>query len=467
MANFLDLPPEIFLHILTCFVTPVPLSQQPFWLLAIIAESLLPPYSNAIVQRKQRREQVSIAKSLSLVCRRTWSVFVPFVWSYFSCLDAATWFHLRNACESERELGSYVHHLNIELVSLDVSLPSSVLSSQLLAVWAKLTSLHSLNLQLSPNYPYQPWLAEQLRGIPTLRSLHLFISGFSLGPHPWALPQLEVLSVEIYPVAVIEPALGQEDHDWTRLFNDVVEMVNACVKGGNLKSLRLFVDRLMVDSFYWHIEKPPSLSSLLSSISISNTESIAAPGPSIKQLVPSHLSGLSRLSLTLRSNMGTESFLRAASGLPITDLALHSLDLSLLSGKNFRDFCSTFAGLRRLRLKLRDSIKSRGVATVMEGLVDQDAFVQGMASLKKLEAFKGPVLFRRRHIGELTDIDARKSLDEVVLGLRASRTLSPDLLLQWHMCFDEGYGPVQLDVVPTEPVRLGDWKFASTRALIS
>ena len=93
--------------------------------------------------------------------------------------------------------------------------------------------------------------------------------------------------------------------------------------------------------------------------------------------------------------------------------------------------------------------------------------MQGMASLKSLEAFKGPVLFRRRYIGESVYDDARKSLDEVVVALRASGTLSPDLMLKWHMCFDEGYGPAQLDVVPVEPVRLGDWKFASTRALIS
>ena len=89
--------------------------------------------------------------------------------------------------------------------------------------------------------------------------------------------------------------------------------------------------------------------------------------------------------------------------------------------------------------------------------------MQGLVSLRHLEAFKGPVLFRRQGARGSSYNIARKCLDEVVLSLRMSGTLSPDLLVQWNMCFDEGSGPKQLEVVPTEPVRLGDWKFVPTR----
>ena len=108
MANLLDLPPEILLHILTCFVPSVPLSRQAFWLLAITPHTLLTPNSNVTGQKDQRGEQIRIAKSLSLICWRTWTAFMPFVWSRFDCPDLVAWIKLRSACESERELGSHV-----------------------------------------------------------------------------------------------------------------------------------------------------------------------------------------------------------------------------------------------------------------------------------------------------------------------------------------------------------------------
>lgn len=79
------------------------------------------------------------------------------------------------------------------------------------------------------------------------------------------------------------------------------------------------------------------------------------------------------MSLTLESQMGTGPFLRAASGLPITDLALTLYDLNLLAGTAFKDFCSTFGKLRNLRLKLRNPAigVGDGGAPVTETAVDQ------------------------------------------------------------------------------------------------
>ncbi|KAF8608058.1 hypothetical protein BDV93DRAFT_504569 [Ceratobasidium sp. AG-I] len=441
VTNLPDLPAEILLQILFYLVAPVSLSHQPFW---------LPDISNTMEQKMQRGEQVWVARTLSMVCQRTRRVFLTLLWSWFDCSSAVAVRNLRNACTSERELGGHIH-----------------LSCQFAAVWLKLTSLRSLSLTLSHKRPCHQWLADQLRDIPTLRSLRLRIYGSGLGPHLRALPQLEMLSVEIHPPSVDDLTPKTRRCDWIGLFNDVIDMIDACVKDGNVKSLGLFINTTIVASFYRHVGKSSSLSSLSAPVLILDTDSSIIPAPPTKKLSPSNLSGLTRLSITLRSQMGTESFLQAMGGLPITDLALHLNDLNLFSGTAFRDFCFMFERLRRLRLKLENPpIPAGGRATVMEGLVDQDALVQGLASLRHLEAFKGPVLFRRQTAtGSSYDI-ARGRLDEVVLALKASGMLNPDLLLQWHLCFDEGNGPKQLEVVPAEPVRLGDWKFALTRVRI-
>ena len=263
-------------------------------------------------------------------------------------------------------------HLDLRLAVLSAPFPLRSLSSQFALVWLKLRSLRSLSLTLSHKRPCHQWLADQLRYIPTLRSLRLRIYGSGLGPHLRALPQLEVLAIEIHPPNAHDPTLKMGHHDWIGLFNDVVDMIDACVKYGSVKDLRLFVNTTMVTSFYRHIEKSPLLFSLSASAPISNTDSNIVTVPSINKLVSSNLSDLSRLSLTLRSHTGTEAFLRAVGGLPITDLALHLNDLSLFSGTAFRKFCSMFGRLRRLRLKLENpSILAGGRATIMEALVDQ------------------------------------------------------------------------------------------------
>ncbi|KAF8608062.1 hypothetical protein BDV93DRAFT_504572 [Ceratobasidium sp. AG-I] len=475
MTSLPDLPAEILLQIISYFMTPVPLSQEPFWDRGITPHTLLSPNGNTREQRKLQGEQAWMAKSLSLVCQRMRAVFLPFVWSRFDCSNLIALRELRNACASERELGSYVQHLDLQLGVSEVLFSLDVFSSQLAAVWPRLTSLHSLTLTLSPNNPCQSWLAEQLRDVPTLRSLSLRIYGSSLGPHLRTLPQLETLSIEIHPDALglelisqaSDPTPREAYHDWTGLFNDVVEMVEACVKDGDVKVLNLFVHWTMVHSFYRHVEKSPSLSSLLALVQNSNQNTSVALGPSIRQFVPSNLNNLSRLSLTLESQMGAGPFLRAAGGLPITDLALTSYDMSLLSGTVFRDFCATFGKLRSLRLKLRNpSIGvGGGGGPIEDEFIDQNAFVQGLASLKNLEAYKGPVLLRRRILDRRSSKGAaQESLDEVIRALRESGALSPDFLLQLHVWLNGVYGPKEFWTIPHEPVKLGDWKSEFTRA---
>ncbi|KAF8608054.1 hypothetical protein BDV93DRAFT_519125 [Ceratobasidium sp. AG-I] len=460
MANLLDLPPEILLQIFSCLMTPVPLSQRPFWLLDITAHALSSPNSSTGEPIAQRREQVRVAKSLGLVCRKAWAVFTPFVWSRFDCSREVNLMDLKNACASKRDLGSYIQHLELKLQEFEALFPPDELPPSFAAIWPYLTSLHSLTLMLSSDSPCPIWLAEQLRDIATLRSLHLHIYGPDLGPHLRALLQIEALFIEIHPSDIFRNShlpnfkdrTSNEVHrDWARPFDEVAEMVSVCVKDGSLKQLGLFVHKDKVDSYYRYLEEVPSLSGLLSSVQISD------PGPSIKKFIPSSLGSLSRLSLTLKSRRGTEPFLRAVSGLPITDLALWTNDWSLLSGPIFRDFCTTFRRLRRLRLKLTMALTGVG-EPVANGFVDQDAFVQGLTSLKYLEAFKGPVMLRRRNLGRSLRDDAEESLDELMLALKGSGTLSPDLLLQLHLCLDGEQGPRQFCVVPAEPARLGDWE---------
>ncbi|KAF8598250.1 hypothetical protein BDV93DRAFT_609947 [Ceratobasidium sp. AG-I] len=471
-ATLSDLPSEILLLIFSFCITPTPLGQQPFWLRDIPSHVLVSPYNNTVGPSEQRGEQVRIAKILSLVCRRTWTVFMPVIWSWFHCSNLGNMIALDNACASDRELGSCVQYLELKLRNLGVSGLPDMLSFGIEPIWPKLTSLHSLTLTLSPNIPCPQRLAEQLQNTPTLRSLHLRVYGFNFGPHLRALPQLEALFIDVCPpntygqTPLLPPVFTTSypaDYTWTGVFNDVVEMVDACIKAGNLKRLGLFVHREMTDAFYQHIAKSPSLSNLLASVHILDPHPGVALGPSIKQLIPPNFSNLSRLSMTLESRTGTETFLRAVGGLPITDLALTSYDWTLLSGASFRAFCATFAKLRRFRLKLWKVSDVVG-EPVANGFIDQDAFVQGLASLRYLESFKGPVLLRGRSVGGSLCDAAQRSLDEVVSALKNSGTLSLDVLLHWDLLFDEGNGPRRSHWAPDEPARLGDWKTASTEA---
>ena len=107
-ANLPDLPTEILLQILSYCITPTPLRLQPFWLLDVTPHVLLSPNHNTVEPSEQHLEQVRMANILSLVCRRTWSVFAPSVWSQFRCSNPMALTDLTNACTSGRELGSYV-----------------------------------------------------------------------------------------------------------------------------------------------------------------------------------------------------------------------------------------------------------------------------------------------------------------------------------------------------------------------
>ena len=107
-TNLPDLPSEILLQILSYCMMPVPLIQQAFWSPYITPQILLSSNNASVEPSKQRGEQVRMAKILSLVCRRTWSVFMPLVWSWFGCSNPVALMNLTNACEGERELGGYV-----------------------------------------------------------------------------------------------------------------------------------------------------------------------------------------------------------------------------------------------------------------------------------------------------------------------------------------------------------------------
>ncbi|KAG8716385.1 hypothetical protein FRC09_015826 [Ceratobasidium sp. 395] len=167
----------------------------------------------------------------------------------------------------------------------------------------------------------------------------------------------------------------------------------------------------------------------------------------------SSLNSLSRLSLTLESQMGTRSFMDAAGGLPLTDLALTAYDLSLLNGTVFRVFCSTFPELRRLRVNLRTpSITvGDGIGSMAEGFANEDEFIKGLTSLRHLEAYKGPVLFQRQKSVEAhhsLSSQVKISLARLLRSLRATGMTRPRALFQWHVWLDGVHGPKQYMMLP-------------------
>ncbi|KAG9126069.1 hypothetical protein FRC07_005047 [Ceratobasidium sp. 392] len=191
----------------------------------------------------------------------------------------------------------------------------------------------------------------------------------------------------------------------------------------------------MVHSFYKHMKQRTLIPS------------------KIKYINPCSLQSLSRLSLTLESQMGTRPFLDAVGELPLTDLAFAAYDLSLLNGIVFRVFCSAFPELRRLRIKLRlPSITvGDGTGSMAEGLVNEGEFIKGLTSLRHLEAYKGPILFQRQKSVEAHHplrSQVRESLARLFQGIRAASTLSPKTLFQWHVWLDGVYGPKEYTTLP-------------------
>ncbi|KAG9084619.1 hypothetical protein FRC07_013594 [Ceratobasidium sp. 392] len=173
----------------------------------------------------------------------------------------------------------------------------------------------------------------------------------------------------------------------------------------------------------------------------------------IKYINSSSLQSLSRISLTLESQMGTRPFLDAVGELPLTDLAFAAYDLSLLNGIVFRVFCNAFPELRRLRIKLRlPSITvGDGTGSMAEGLVNEEEFIKGLTSLRQLEAYKGPILFQRQKSVEARHplrSQVRESVTRLLQRLRAVGTLGPETQLQWHVWLDGVYGPKEYTTLP-------------------
>ncbi|KAG8686331.1 hypothetical protein FRC08_012564 [Ceratobasidium sp. 394] len=224
-------------------------------------------------------------------------------------------------------------------------------------------------------------------------------------------------------------------HDWTDLFNDVLELIEANSTGRHPKKMTWFIFWTMVHSFYRHMNRHAPIS------------------PKIKHIDLASLENLSRLSLTLESQMGTRPFLDAVGGLPLTDLAFTAYDHSLLNGTVFRVFCGTFPKLRRLRIKLRmPSITVEGGSGNMaEGSINEDEFIKGITSLRHLEAYKGPILFQRQNSVEAHHplrAQVKASLVRLLRALRATGAVNPEALFQWHVWSDGRFGPKEYMVLP-------------------
>ncbi|KAG8737637.1 hypothetical protein FRC10_007979 [Ceratobasidium sp. 414] len=199
----------------------------------------------------------------------------------------------------------------------------------------------------------------------------------------------------------------------------------------------------MVHSFYRHMKQ-------------------RAPIPSeIKHINISSLNNLSRLSLSLESQMGTQQFLDAVGGTPLTDLAFTAYDFKLLNGTVFRVFSGAFPNLKRLRIELRmPSITvGGGTGSMAEGLVNEDEFIKGITSLRYLEAYKGPILFQRQNSVEAHHslrVQVKASLAKLLKALRATGAVNPEALFQWHIWSDGVFGPKEYMTLPdTGPEALG------------
>ncbi|KAH7329772.1 hypothetical protein B0J17DRAFT_206836 [Rhizoctonia solani] len=284
--------------------------------------------------------------------------------------------------------------------------------------------------------------------------------GDAIGPYLRELPNIRNLYIEIYPPDMedrdahplgpgppMEPGVREEVsrevyHSWATLFNDLMIFIESCE---NVVRMGWHVHWSLAHAFYRHTS--------------SRSGSPNNPGPLIKRistLPPS----LTSLSLSLESQPGTEPFIRALGGLPITDLALVSYDHVLLLGTEFEKFCEAFTQLRRLRLKLRAPSITVGGDSPNRFPIDMEPIVRGLSSLPHLQSYRGPIVIKRPPStpriasSKLIRIEAKTTLAELASQL-ITKGVSPDTLVQWCVWVDGKYGPKEFEMVPQDgPKRL-------------
>ncbi|KAJ1299780.1 hypothetical protein OPQ81_011996 [Rhizoctonia solani] len=314
--------------------------------------------------------------------------------------------NLLNVCKHEARLAGYIQELTIQLPYI----PLEELESQFKNIWPHLTSLYTLTLTLTPAYCCPSWLVTQLKAIPNLHTLRLRIMGDSIGPYLRELPNIRNLYIEIYPpdmedretdplgpgpsseLGVREEISREVYHSWSTLFNDLMALIESCP---NVSQMGWYIHWTMAHAFYRHTtskgDTPNNTGIFIKRISV---------------LPPF----LTTLSLSVESQLGTEPFVRALGGLPITDLALTSYDHLLLFGDEFEKFCKAFGKLKRLRLKLRTP-----------------SITVGGDSLSRFPIDMGPILI--------------------------AKGVSPNTLVQWSIWVDGKYGPKEFETVPQDGPR--------------
>ncbi|CAE6434519.1 unnamed protein product [Rhizoctonia solani] len=424
MVNLPDLPAEIILQILSYFGPP---TIDPFWQRGITPQTLI-PFSLSL-DKKSRATQIENAKRLGL--------------------------NLLNVCNSNAGLASYIQELAIQLPYI----PLDELESQLKQIWPHLTSLQTLTLTLTPACGCPSWLVTQLKSIPSLQTLCLRVMGDCIGPHFRELPNIRNLYIEIYPPDIedretdplgpgppMEPGAREEVsrevyHNWSTLFNDLMALIESCK---NVIRMGWYIHWTMAHAFYRHT-------------SYQGGGAPNASGPLIKR-ISVFSPFLTSLSLSLESQLGTEPFIRALGGLPITDLALVSYDHLLLIGTEFEKFCKAFGKLRRLKLKLRAPSITVGGSSSSQFPIDMEPIVRGLSSLPYIRSYRGPILIKRPPTtpsrGSSIRIEAETALIELANQLTI-KGISPDTLFQWSVWVDGQYGPKEFDMVPKDgPKRL-------------
>ncbi|CAE6384437.1 unnamed protein product [Rhizoctonia solani] len=451
MVNLPDLPTEIILQILSYLGPPM---ADPFWWRGITPQTLLP--FSLTLDNKSRAEQVEHAKRLGLVCKKLWPVCTSIVWMRRECNPILGLKNLLNVCRYNGGPIGYIQELTIQLPYI----PLDELEYQLEIIWPNLTSLHTLTLTLTTTYGCPSWLATQLQSIPGLHTLCLRVMGDSIGPHLRDLLNIRNLYIEVYPPDMEDhetdplgpgPASGptirdnvsrEVYHSWSSLFNDLAAFIGSC---GNVARLSWHVHWTMVHAFYRH--------------TICEGSAPNKFGQSIKciSVFPRFITSLS---ISLESQLGTEPFVRALGGLPITDLALVLYDHALLLGTEFENLCVAFRELRRLKLKLRTPSITVGGGTPGQFSVDIGPIVRGLSSLPYLKSYRGPLVVKRPPpvpsvaSSKLIRLEAKATIAKLARQL-AVKGVSPNALFQWCIWVDGKYGPKEFETVPQEgPKRL-------------
>ncbi|KEP50810.1 F-box-like domain protein [Rhizoctonia solani 123E] len=450
MVNLPDLPAEIILQILSHFG---PSTIDLFWHRGITHQTLI-PFSFSL-DNKSRAEQIENAKRLALVCKQLRPVCASIVWMRLECNPIMGLKNLFNICKSKHRLAGYVQELVLQLPYL----PLDELEAQLKDIWPHLTTLHTLTLTLTSAHGCPSWLVAHLKSIPNLHTLRLRVMGDSIGPHLRQLSNIRNLYIEIYPPDIedrdadplgpgppLEPAAREgvsRDiyHSWFTLFNDLMDLIDSCK---DIVRMGWHVHWTMAHAFYRHVS--------------SKSEIPNNPSLSIRRIsvLPPFLTSLS---VSLESQLGTESFVRALSGLPITDLALVSYDHMLLLGAEFEKFCKAFGHLRRLRLKLRAPSITVGGGSPKQFPIDMEYIARGLSSLSHLRSYRGPIVIKRPEPMSppvASSILIRKEAKSTLIDL-ANRLevkgVSSDTLFQWSVWVDGKYGPKEFEMVPNDGPR--------------